>query len=153
MDKLKEKFLKAATRMRTWYRENLRLFRRIWESARKLVLYKITANQCCGSGLVESRSLYGSESGISSEFGSRVLMINLKKKKTAELFFFLFLIKKCNLLVPWLPQRTSKLLEKLSALKREQPALQKMNFLKWFLSDSYPAFFLPIATTSNKKFY
>jgi hypothetical protein len=43
---------------------------------------------------------------------------------------YLFLIKNCNLLIPRSPQRTSKLQEKPSALKREHPALQKkcLNF-------------------------
>jgi hypothetical protein len=32
----------------------------------------------------------------------------LKKKNTAENFFYLFLIKNCNLLIPRPPERTSK---------------------------------------------
>jgi hypothetical protein len=50
----------------------------------------------------------------------------LKKKNTADNFLYLFLIKYCNLLM-------SKLQEKPSALKREHPALQKMNFVNFFL--------------------
>jgi hypothetical protein len=43
------------------------------------------------------------------------------------------LIKNCNLLFPGPPQRTPKLHEKPSALKREHPAPQNMKFLHCFL--------------------
>ncbi len=39
-----------------------------------------------------------------------------------------FFIKNCHLLIPRPPKRTSKLQEKSSSLKREHPALQKLNF-------------------------
>ncbi len=97
---------------------------------------RVADNQCCGSGFIESGSGYGSCSSILSESGSgsTVLMNNKFKKKPDEIFLYIFcLIKNCNLLVPRRPQRTSKLQEKLSALKREHPALQKMNFTNSFL--------------------
>jgi hypothetical protein len=43
------------------------------------------------------------------------------------------LIKKCNLLIPRPPLRTSKLQEKPSALKKEHPSLQKMIFNDFLL--------------------
>jgi hypothetical protein len=43
-----------------------------------------------------------------------------------------FLYKYCNLLIPRPPQRTPKLQEKPSALKREHPALQNMKILYLF---------------------
>ncbi len=46
--------------------------------------------------------------------------------------FDIFLIKNCNLLISRPPYRTSKQKEKPSALKREHPALQNMNFLNFF---------------------
>jgi hypothetical protein len=47
-------------------------------------------------------------------------------KNTAENFFnFLSKIANCNLLIPRPPDRTSKLQDKPSTLKREHPALQK----------------------------
>ena len=78
--------------------------------------------QCSGSGFNESGS------------GSRVLMT-----KTAE-FFFLFLIKNCNFLIPRPPYRTSKLQEKPSALKREHQTLPKMKCINFFL---FSGSFLP----------
>jgi hypothetical protein len=43
------------------------------------------------------------------------------------------LIKNCNLLIPRPPQRTPKLQEKPSALKREHLAVQKMKIVSFFL--------------------
>ncbi len=56
-------------------------------------------------------------------------------KKLREFFYF-FLIKRCNLLIPrtifpGLYKGSSKLQKKL-ALKREHPALQKMEFITFF---------------------
>jgi hypothetical protein len=57
----------------------------------------------------------------------------IKKKITAENKIWFFGIKNCNLLIPKTPERTSKLQENPSALKREYPALQNMKFLNFFL--------------------
>ncbi len=56
---------------------------------------------------------------------------NWKKIQLKNSIFFLY--QKCNLLTLRSPYRTSKLQEKLSALKREHPALQKMKFFNCFL--------------------
>jgi hypothetical protein len=84
--------------------------------------------QSYGSGFIEVGFGNGSGSNISCESGSgsrsKVLMTKNKTKNTAEIF----LIKNGNLLIMKLPQRTSKLQEKVSALKREHPALQKIEF-------------------------
>ncbi len=66
------------------------------------------------------------------------------RKNTAEKNS-LFLIKNCNLLIPRPPQKTSKLQEKPSALKREHPALQN-DFLNLF-SIFEGHFFLPESAT------
>jgi hypothetical protein len=60
---------------------------------------------------------------------------NLKKIYLVQLEknLYIFLIKNCHLLIPRPPERTSKLQEKASALKREHPALQNMTFLKFLL--------------------
>jgi hypothetical protein len=66
---------------------------------------------------------------------------NRKKFKTEKnvfLFYFKFFtklyyfIKNYNLPISRPPKRTSKLLKKPSALKREHPALQNMKFLNFF---------------------
>jgi hypothetical protein len=62
----------------------------------------------------------------------RVLVTkNVTKKIPAGKSFFYF-IKKMQLFIPRPPYRTSKLQEKLSALKRENPALQTRNYLAFF---------------------
>jgi hypothetical protein len=71
---------------------------------------------CCGSGFTESGS--GSRSNPDPGFW----WSKTKEKNTAENFSYIFLIKNCNLLIP-------RPLEKPSALKREQPALQKMKLI------------------------
>jgi hypothetical protein len=55
------------------------------------------------------------------------MTIKFKEKITAEIFFFLN--KKCYLLIPSNPE----LQQKLSALKREHPALQNMKFIDFLL--------------------
>jgi hypothetical protein len=60
-------------------------------------------------------------------------MIKNWKKFTAENFYLFIIIKNYNLPIPWHPQRTSKLQEKPSALKREHSALQNMKFHNFFL--------------------
>jgi hypothetical protein len=62
-------------------------------------------------------------------------MIKNKKKFTAKKKLNFLLIKTYNLPIPNPPQRTSKLQKKLSAHKREHPALQKVKFLSflWYL--------------------
>ncbi len=70
--------------------------------------------------------------------GSRVLMTKIDKIYSKNIYF---LDQKCNLLIPWPPYRTSKLQEKPSALKREQPALQ--NFYLFFY---FSGLFLPSCT-------
>jgi hypothetical protein len=57
---------------------------------------------------------------------------NWKKFTAAKSFFYIFLIKNCNLLLPRPPYRTSKLQEKPSPLKKEHPALKNMKFLNFF---------------------
>jgi hypothetical protein len=57
----------------------------------------------------------------------------LKKKIYNWKTFLYFWIENCYLLILWPPQRTHKLQEKHSALKRENPALQKMKILYFFL--------------------
>jgi hypothetical protein len=44
-----------------------------------------------------------------------------------------FLVKNCNLHITRPPYRTSKPLEKPSALKREHPALQNLKFFPFYL--------------------
>jgi hypothetical protein len=56
-----------------------------------------------------------------------------EEKNTAEKKFKNFWIKNYNLLIPRPPQRTSKLQETPSALKREHSSLQNMKFLKLVL--------------------
>ncbi len=71
----------------------------------------------------------GSGYSISSEYGSgsRVwLTKSWTKKIQLKYFLYLFYIKNCYLLM-------SKLQEKPSALKREHPALQKLNLLIFFM--------------------
>jgi hypothetical protein len=71
----------------------------------------------------------------------------LKKKKIKLKFFSSFLIKNCNLLIPRPHKRTSKQQEKPSALKREHPALKKINLLTFFycifLLDPDPQHWIP----------
>ncbi len=62
---------------------------------------------------------------IRIQSGPRVLMTKNLRKKLQQKVFFLFL-KNCNVLM-------SKLQAKPSALKREHPGLQKMNFINFFL--------------------
>jgi hypothetical protein len=50
-----------------------------------------------------------------------------------KIFFIVLNKQKSNLLIPRPPQRTPKLQEKLSALKREHPELQNIKFLYFFL--------------------
>jgi hypothetical protein len=55
----------------------------------------------------------------------------------------IFLIKNCNLLIPRPPQRTPKLQEKPSALKREHPVLKNtkiLDFLKYFCGSFLPSY-------------
>jgi hypothetical protein len=61
--------------------------------------------------------------------GSRVLMTKNRRKKAEYIFF----LSNCNLLIPSPLLRTSKLQEKLSALKREYPALEKIKFINFFI--------------------
>ncbi len=56
------------------------------------------------------------------------------QKLKTKFFFFLFLIKNCNLPVPRPPYKTSKLQERPSALKREHQALKKLNSLFFSIS-------------------
>jgi hypothetical protein len=80
-------------------------------------------NQSCGSGFIYS----GSGSSISSD-PIRIQGFDdqkLKKKNTAEHFSSKFFIKNYSLLM-------SKLQEKPSALKKENPALQKIKFINFF---------------------
>ncbi len=58
---------------------------------------------------------------------------DLKLKKIYSGKIYIFLIKNCNLLIPRPPQRTPKLQEKPSALKREHPVLKNMKLLDIFL--------------------
>jgi hypothetical protein len=53
-----------------------------------------------------------------------------------------FFDRKLHLLIPRPPRKTSKLKEKLSALKRENPALQNMKFINFFII--FVGHFLPI---------
>jgi hypothetical protein len=77
-----------------------------------------------------SGSSFSRESGYGS--GSRVLMTNTEEKNTAEIFFISFRSTIAIYLSLGLHERTSKLQEKPSALKREHPALQKMKFINFF---------------------
>ncbi len=90
--------------------------------------------QSCGSGFNESGSGNGSGSSISSESGSNpdpgFWWPKIEEKNTAEKFY-LFLLKNCNLLIPWPLQRASKLQEKPSAPKH--PVLQKTKSIYFFL--------------------
>jgi hypothetical protein len=58
-------------------------------------------------------------------------MATNKQKITAKKIFYIVLIKNCNLLIPRPPERTSRLQEKPSALKREHPAIQNMKFVSF----------------------
>jgi hypothetical protein len=64
---------------------------------------------------------------------------DLKLKKTYSCnLISIFLIKNFNLLIPRPPQRTPKLQEKPSALKREQPELKIMKILDFtYFSGSF----------------
>jgi hypothetical protein len=55
------------------------------------------------------------------------------QKFSAEIFYFIFLIKNSNFLIPRPPKRPPRQEEKPSTLKREHPALQNMPFLAFFL--------------------
>jgi hypothetical protein len=54
----------------------------------------------CGSGLIESGSGYGSGSSISNKSGSDTAE---EKKYRRKFCYNFFLIKNCNLLIPWPP--------------------------------------------------
>jgi hypothetical protein len=59
---------------------------------------------------------------------------DLKLKKICSWkLISIFLIKNCNLLIPRPPERTPKLQEMPSALKREHPVLKNMKILDCFL--------------------
>jgi hypothetical protein len=69
-------------------------------------------------------------------FGDQILHT---QKNSRKFFWYLFLIKNCNLRIPRPPKRTSKLHEKHSALKRKHSTLQKMKFMNFFCGSFLPS--------------
>ncbi len=76
-------------------------------------------------------SSISSESGSVSNLDPGFWWPKIEEKTTEEILFIFFWVKNCNLLIPGPPLRTSKLLEKPSALNREHSALQKTKFINF----------------------
>ncbi len=128
-----------------------------------LFLWRISTHQCFGSGFWSFSSILAEyRSGSWSRTGSGTWGFMTKNWKKLQMKKCnIFLIKNCNLLIPWPPQRTSKLQEKPSALKREHQCSGSMTF--WcgsgsgysdpcpWLMDPDPAIFVIDLQDANKK--